>query len=278
MKLIDGALLAKKLNEQNKTELLKFSTKAKLQVIQVGSNFASNKYIEYKQKKAINLGIDFELLNFDESISEKIVIDQIIKSNNDKSITAIIVQLPLPKHINSLNIIKAISPIKDADGFTPVAMGETVLDLPINPPATPKGIMKLIDSEGIDLVGKNVVVIGRSNIVGKPVANMLINRQATVTVCNTKTKNIDSYIKNAEIIICAAGSPNLINKSNIGHNQIIIDVGSNYINNKYCGDVNFDEVKDSVSLITPVPGGVGPMTIWSLFDNVIQLHKLQNKK
>ncbi|QHX35688.1 methylenetetrahydrofolate dehydrogenase/methylenetetrahydrofolate cyclohydrolase [Spiroplasma sp. TIUS-1] len=277
MKLINGTELSNKLNEENRIEVLKFKRKPKLQIYQVGDDFSSNKYIKYKQKKAKDLGIEFELLRFKNNVLEEVVIEQINKSNNDDSVTAIIVQLPIPKHINQINIIKAIDPIKDADGFTPVAMGETVLGLPINPPATPKGIMKLIEGEKINLIGSDVVIIGRSNIVGKPLANMLINKQATVTICNTKTNNLDTHIKNAEIIIAAAGSPNLINKNNIGHNQIVIDVGSNYVNGKYCGDANFDEIKNEVSLITPVPGGVGPMTIWALFDNVIQLYKLQNK-
>lgn len=278
MKLINGTKIAAALNELNRNEVLTFKSKPKLQVYQVGDVFSSNKYIKYKQKKATDLGIKFELLKFEEHVLEESLIKQIKKSNDDNAVTAIIVQLPLPKHINPINIINAISSLKDADGFTPVAMGDTVLGLPVNPPATPKGIMKLLDSENVNLVGADVVIIGRSNIVGKPLANMLINRQATVTVCNTKTKNLDNHIRNAEIIIAAAGSPNLINKKNIGHNQVIIDVGSNYVDGKYCGDVNFDEVKNNVSLITPVPGGIGPMTIWSLFDNVIQLHKLQNKK
>ncbi|WP_342269085.1 bifunctional 5,10-methylenetetrahydrofolate dehydrogenase/5,10-methenyltetrahydrofolate cyclohydrolase [Spiroplasma endosymbiont of Aspidapion aeneum] len=249
----------------------------KLVIIQVGDNSASNIYIRMKKKLCEKIGIQFDHIRFDDNATNSELIKKIDSLNYDKSVTGIIVQSPLPKNLDWDFIVNTISPSKDADGFTYVSQGRAVLGQSLIAPATAKGIVSLIDNINFDISGKNIVIIGRSNIVGKPVANLLINRQATVTVCNSKTKQLSHITKMADLIIVAIGKPKFINKKFISKGQVVIDVGANFINGAYCGDVDYDDVIDLVDKISPVPGGVGPMTVASLIDNVTILHKESKK-
>ncbi|WP_338985339.1 bifunctional 5,10-methylenetetrahydrofolate dehydrogenase/5,10-methenyltetrahydrofolate cyclohydrolase [Spiroplasma endosymbiont of Diplazon laetatorius] len=273
--IIDGKQYAQDLNTslKNSIEQLEGKRKPKLVIIQVGDNPASNKYIKNKLNACNKVGIIGELIKFEEDIKQNNLKEEIIKINSDQSVDGIIVQLPLPKNIDEKEITDLISPNKDADGFSPVTLGNVMLNNSNIYPATPFGIVKLLDWKEVNLVGANVVIVGRSNIVGKPLANMLINRSATVTICNTKTKNISDICSKADILVSAAGVANLITKDFVNPNMTVIDVGANFVDGKYCGDVKFDEVSNIVKFITPVPGGVGPMTIACLLENTFNLYK-----
>lgn len=280
-KIINGKELSILLNSSLKNSindlLAQNKRNPKLVIIQIGDNKASNIYIRNKLKSCSDVGIISEHLKFDSTISEVELINEIIKLNHDKTTDGIIVQLPLPDHIDDKKVNGAISINKDADGFSPHILGNLMINNTNISPATPMGILKLLEWKKINLSGKDVVIIGRSNIVGKPLANMLINESCTVTICNTKTKNIFEKTKTADILIVAAGVAKLIKKEHIKDGVIIIDVGTNKLDGKYCGDVDFDDVIDKVSLITPVPGGVGPMTISCLLQNTYNLY-LNNEK
>ncbi|QBQ07380.1 methylenetetrahydrofolate dehydrogenase/methylenetetrahydrofolate cyclohydrolase [Spiroplasma gladiatoris] len=275
--LIDGKeysnILLNKLKEKIKE--LKDKRLPKIVIIQVGNNLASNKYIKHKIKSVEKIGMLCDFKKLDENITQKDLLEIIENLNNDHIVDGIIVQLPLPNHIDSTVVNSVISYKKDADGFNPITLGNVMLGTSKIFPATPNGIIKLLEWKNVEIKGSNVVIIGRSNIVGKPLANMLINKSATVTVCNTQTKNTANIAKKADILISAAGCANLVTSEFVNKNMTIIDVGANFVDGKYCGDVNFNEVQDNVKLITPVPGGVGPMTIACLLENVYELY-LQN--
>lgn len=272
--IINGKELSNILLDNIKKEVSSLGEhKPKLVIIQVGDNLASSKYIKHKLKACAYTGIIGEHIKIDENITQQELINKINQLNNDAEIDGIIVQLPLPNHIDSQIINETISANKDVDGFSPLTLGKVLLNTSKIFPATPLGILKLLEWKNINLVGANVVIIGRSNIVGKPLANMLINKSATVTICNTKTKNLAAIAKKATILISAAGSAKLITKEYVNKKTILIDVGANFIDGGYCGDVDFEEVSPIVKLITPVPGGVGPMTIACLLENTLNLYK-----
>ena len=241
--------------------------KPKLCVVQVGDYAPSTKYINYKRKAAEKIGIDFLHINFDENILEHNLIKEITALNDNQDIDGIIVQLPLPKNINSYKITNLINPKKDVDGFSNYNLGALIKNNPNIIAATPLGIMNIFKYHNIDLNYKNVAIIGRSNIVGKPLALLMTNHNATVTICHTKTKNIKNITLNSDIVVVAAGQPNLLTNDMVKENTIIIDVGTNYINNKLIGDVDVKTFKDKNISLTPVPGGVGPMTIATLLEN-----------
>ena len=273
--ILDGKKLRDKILKDLKSEIATFSKKPKLVVILVGENSASQIYVKNKQKTAEELGIISEVLHFSENSTEKELLERIYKLNNDKNVTAILVQLPLPKHISKEKIIDAIDPQKDVDGFTPTNFGKLFSgQKPTVYPCTPKGILLLLDEYNIDVEGKHAVIVGRSNIVGKPLAQMLLNKNATVTICHSKTKNLSTITKTADILISAVGK-NIIEGENINKNCIaVIDVGIfKDESGKTRGDVNFESVSQITSYITPVPGGVGPMTIASLMLNTVELYK-----
>ncbi|WP_339021177.1 bifunctional 5,10-methylenetetrahydrofolate dehydrogenase/5,10-methenyltetrahydrofolate cyclohydrolase [Spiroplasma endosymbiont of Atherix ibis] len=276
-KIINGKECAQILNTnlKNSIKQLKVKRKPKLIIIQIGNNLASNKYIKNKLKACDEVGIIGELKKFDENIDKNSLKLEIEKINKNLSIDGLIVQLPLPSHIDEKEITNFISPSKDVDGFNALTLGNIMLNNSKIYPATPLGILKLLEWKDIDLSGKNVVIIGRSNIVGKPLTNMLINKSATVTTCNTKTKNLKDICKKADILISAAGRANLVTKKFVNKNMTVIDVGANFVNGKYCGDVKFNEVSKIVKYITPVPGGVGPMTIACLLQNTFTLYKIK---
>ena len=270
--ILDGKKLRDKIFENLKQRLNNMSEKPTLAVILVGENPASQIYVRNKKKTAENLGINSIVINYPADISEKILLDKIQELNNDNKITAILVQLPLPKHIDKFKIIDAIAPEKDVDGLTPYNSGKLFSgEEPYVYPCTPKGILLLLDEYNIELEGKHVVVIGRSNLVGKPVAQMLLNRNATVTMCHSHTKNLSDITKTADIIVSAVGQ-NIIGEKMLKSDCVVVDVGIfKDINGKICGDVDFASASKIAAYISPVPGGVGPMTIASLMLNTVEL-------
>lgn len=245
----------------------------KMRVVLVGNNPASLLYIKNKKRLCERVGAEFELVELDENISQEDFLNTIDDMNNDKLVTGCFVQLPIPKHLQNIDVTNLINPKKDVDGFH----GESVVHIYRDSnegfiPCTPKGILSLLEHNKVELQGKNVTVIGRSLIVGKPISLLLTNKNATVTLCHSRTNDIKMFTKQADIIICAIGKAKYLDASflNDSKSQIVIDVGINKDeNNKTCGDVNFESVEPLVSAITPVPGGVGPLTVLSLIENLI---------
>lgn len=273
-KILDGKALAQKITNEIKKEVSSLEKKPKLAVVLVGNNPASEIYVRNKQKKAIELGFESVVLPLPEDISEENLLEHIYILNEDTSINAILVQLPLPKHLNQKRILEAIEPIKDVDGFTSYNFGRLALGYkPYAIPCTPKGIIRILDEYELDIEGKNVIVIGRSNIVGKPISLLLQSRNATVTMAHSKTKNLNDLILASDIVVSAVGIPNLV--KNVKNDAIVIDVGINRTDKGLCGDIDFDKTSKTASYITPVPGGVGPMTIAMLMENTLELYKLQ---
>ena len=241
----------------------------KLVVILVGEMKASASYVAQKEKFAGKAGIISEVQRFDDNVSEDEILNRISEINSDKSIHGVIVQLPLPKHISVAKVLNNINPDKDVDGFTPFNVGKLFLGEETLVSCTPKGIMLMLESKNVNLSGKNVTVIGRSNIVGKPVSILCQQQNATVTMCHSKTKDLDSKLADADVVIVAAGVPKFINGSQIPEGAVVIDVGIHNIEGKLCGDVDFESASKRASAITPVPGGVGPMTVCALIENTI---------
>lgn len=273
-KILDGKALAQKITNEIKKEVSSLEKKPKLAVVLVGNNPASEIYVRNKQKKAIELGFESVVLPLPEDISEENLLEHIYILNEDTSINAILVQLPLPKHLNQKRILEAIEQIKDVDGFTSYNFGRLALGYkPYAIPCTPKGIIRILDEYELDIEGKNVIVIGRSNIVGKPISLLLQSRNATVTMAHSKTKNLNDLILASDIVVSAVGIPNLV--KNVKNDAIVIDVGINRTDKGLCGDIDFDKTSKVASYITPVPGGVGPMTIAMLMENTLELYKLQ---
>ena len=276
--IIDGLSYANKIINDIKYEVNKLKVKPKLVVILVGNDNASQIYVKNKQKRCLEVGIESEVLHFDEKIKQDKLFDIIKQLNEDISVNAILVQMPLPSHINSNLIIETISPLKDVDGFHPYNVGKLALNMtPYSVACTPCGILKLLNAYNIEIKGKHVVIIGRSNIVGRPLALLLLNNDATVTVCHSKTESLKQITQTADILISAMGKAHFINSTFIKENAVIIDVGINRDkNNKLTGDVDFNDVFEKCNFITPVPKGVGPMTIAMLLQNTLDLYKTQN--
>ena len=250
-------------------ELNKKNIKPKLIVILVGDMKASASYVAQKEKFAVKAGIESDVMRFEDSITETEILDQIDAINKDKSIHGVIVQLPLPDHISVAKVLNRIDPSKDVDGFTPTNVGKLFLGEDTLVSCTPKGIMQMLASTGTDLNGKNVTVVGRSNIVGKPVAILCLQQNATVTMCHSRTKDLNAKLADADVVIVAVGIPKFISGDQIPSESIVIDVGIHNIDGKLCGDVDFESASLKASAITPVPGGVGPMTVCALIENTI---------
>ena len=253
----------------------------KLVVILIGNHPASMSYVKGKQKACEQVGMLHEVLHFDEDISQDEVMKQIEELNNDETVDGILVQLPLPKHLNEQEVLQKISYKKDVDGFHPFNIGKAVLqeeDTFLS--CTPKGVIRLLESIGYDdLSGMHAVVVGRSNIVGKPMAQLLLGKNATITICHSKTKDIEMYTKHADIVIVAVGKAKFMKKEWIKDGAIVIDVGINRLEDgSLCGDVDFEEVKQIASYITPVPKGVGPMTIAMLLENTWESYKRRSEE
>ena len=278
MQILDGKALSKEIQEEVKFEVENLSKKPHLAVILVGEDSASQIYVNIKHKTCERLGIKSTVVNLPDSTTEEELIAKVRELNNDKDVNAILIQLPLPAHINANNCIKEISPIKDVDGFTPENLGAILRGQePYAYPCTPFGILTILKRYNIQISGKHAVVVGRSNIVGKPVSLMLLKENATVTMCHSKTEHLAEITKTADILISATGK-RVITKGMVKKGATVIDVG--IIRNaegKLEGDVDFEEVKDVAGYITPVPGGVGPMTIASLMKNTLHLFYKQEQ-
>lgn len=275
MIIIDGKEVANKIKEQLKEEIINLGVTPGLAVINVGDNPASNIYIKLKRKVCEEIGIYVEEYLFDDTITQEELINLIERLNKNEKIHGILVQTPVPYHINVLKLFEKIAPEKDIDGFNPINVGKLAQGMSDFAPCTPLGIMHLLEEYKIEIEGKNCVVIGRSNIVGRPMAQLLINANGTVTVCHSKTKNLAEITKNADILIVAIGKPNFIKADMLKEGVVIIDVGINRRDDskKIVGDVDFEDVKEKCSYITPVPGGVGPMTIITLMENIVKACK-----
>ena len=280
-KIISGTETAKAIREELKKEVAELADKVVpgLVTILVGEDPASQSYVAAKNKTAHALGIHSEQVTLDAETSEEDLLALVEKYNNDEKIHGILVQLPLPKHIDEAKVLNAINPDKDVDGFHPVNVGRMVLGEKCFLPCTPHGVLELLSRSGVETSGAEVVVVGRSNIVGKPVANLMLQKRdagnATVTLCHTRTRDMDFHTKRADILIVAAGVPNMIKADQVKEGVVVIDVGVNRIGMtesgkaKLAGDVEFESVKEKAA-ITPVPGGVGPMTITMLMKNTVQ--------
>ena len=273
-KIIDGKKVADRILGNIKKKVAKLKEKPGLAIIKVGNNPASEIYVGKKIKKAEELGFYVERHNLDENASQDELFRIVDESNQSKKIHGFIVQLPLPKHINEKLVVDGILPHKDIDGFTPLSLGNLANDSSTMVPATARGCMELIKSTGEKIDGKNAVIVGRSTIVGKPVALLLLQENATVTICHSKTKNLAEHTKNADILFVAVGKAKLIKKDMVKKGAIVIDVGINRTLEGIVGDVDFENVKGVAGYITPVPGGVGPMTIAMLLENTLKAMEL----
>lgn len=277
MIILDGKSIKNQILDNIRLEVIKLKDKPKLVVIQVGDDPASSVYVNQKKKMAEYVGYNFEHINLPESVSEDEVIEIIDKLNEENGVDGILVQMPLPNHLNSKIIQNRIIPSKDVDGLTDINTGKLVHNCASLISCTPKGIVDLLDAYKIEIRGKHVVIVGRSDLVGKPLVNLLLNRDATVSICHSKTKDLSTITKLADILIVAIGKKEFIDESMIKDKSIVIDVGINRVDNKLYGDVKFDTVSKKASYITPVPGGVGPMTIAELAKNVLCAYKINRQ-
>lgn len=276
--LIKGKELSEKIVNEIGEETKNYDNKPGLTVIIVGENPASKVYVNKKKKTAEKAGFNSEVIELPESVSQKELENHIDKLNDNDSVNGILVQLPLPGHINTYDIIEKIRPEKDVDGFHPVNVGRLVIGLePYAVSCTPFGIIRLLEENNISLEGKNAVIIGRSNIVGKPLASLFLNRNATVTICHSRTKNLQEICSQADILIAAVGREKFVKNDWVKPGAAVIDVGINRNQEgKLVGDVDFENVLNKAGYITPVPGGVGPMTIAMLLFNTLKLFKIHN--
>ena len=275
--IIDGKKEAANLREEIKNEILEIKKKTKknpnLTVILIGDFTPSQIYVRNKEKNSTEVGITSNVIKYPKEVKEKEVLDKINELNNDKNISGILVQLPLPEQISKEKIINAIDPKKDVDGFNPINVGNLASGYKSIVPCTPLGCLLLIKKVEKNLSGKHAVIIGRSNLNGKPMAQLLLKENCTVTVVHSKTNNLQEECLKADILVAAVGVPNLIKKDWVKSSAIVIDVGINKVGDKIVGDVNFEEIKDNIKAITPVPGGVGPMTIACLLKNTLECFK-----
>jgi methylenetetrahydrofolate dehydrogenase (NADP+)/methenyltetrahydrofolate cyclohydrolase len=276
MILLDGKALSIKRNLELKEKIEEIVSNnhrsPKLAIILVGNNPASLSYVKGKKRACDLVGIKHDMHHLDENISQKELEELIKNLNEDDSVDGILLQLPIPKHLDDSLLIDMISKDKDADGFHVINQGYLYQKKKTIYPATPKGIMTMLKAYDINLLGMNAVVIGRSNIVGFPVARLLMDQGATITVCHSKTKDISMYTRQADIIVVATGRPHILTKDMVKKGAIVVDVGVNRVDGKLIGDADFSDLKEICSYLTPVPGGVGPMTIHSLLENTFELY------
>lgn len=278
-KLLDGKQIAKDYRQGLKDQVEVLKSKGytpKLSVILVGNDGASQSYVRSKKKAAEKIGMISEIVHLSEDTSEEDVLSELERLNNDDSVSGILVQVPLPKQVSEQKVLEAINPEKDVDGFHPSNIGKLYIDEQTFVPCTPLGIMEILKHADIDIEGKNAVVIGRSHIVGQPVSKLLLQQNATVTILHSRSKDMASFIKEADIVVSAVGKPELVTKDMVKEGAVIIDVGNTPDENgKLKGDVAFDEVKEVASAITPVPGGVGPLTITMVLNNTLLSEKMR---
>ncbi len=274
MNILDGKKVAEEITNKIKEEIENNNLNLTLAVIKIGNDKASEIYINMKEKACQKVGINFLKIELDANINQDVVANKITELSNDFKINGILLQLPIPNHLDSNYLINLISPNKDVDGLTNYNIGKLCSKNPNLIPATPKGVITLIEKYNIQIEKKHVVIIGRSNLVGLPLFNLFLNKNATVTMCHSYTDNLAFFTKSADILVSCVGKKHLIKKDMVKENVIIIDVGINR-EDKIYGDVDFDNVKDLASYITPVPKGIGPMTIASLLENILQASKLE---
>ncbi|ELH8586672.1 bifunctional methylenetetrahydrofolate dehydrogenase/methenyltetrahydrofolate cyclohydrolase FolD [Staphylococcus pseudintermedius] len=278
-KILDGKQIAKDYRQglQDEVERLKEQGYTpKLSVILVGNDGASQSYVRSKKKAAEKIGMISEVIHLEESTSEADVLKELDRLNQDDSVSGILVQVPLPDHVDEQKVLDAIDPDKDVDGFHPINIGRLYLDNAQLIPCTPLGVMELLKHADIELEGKNAVVIGRSHIVGQPVAKLLLQQNATVTILHSRSQNISEHLKQADVIVSAVGRPGMVTKDDVKPGAVVIDVGNTPDENgKLKGDVEYDEVKEVAGAITPVPGGVGPMTITMALNNTLIAEKMR---
>ncbi len=275
--IMNGKELASKIKTKLLEEVAKMEQKPGLVVIQVGSDPASSIYVKSKAKLATEIGFNFEHLTFPDDVTEAELIAKIEELNENDTIDGMIVQLPIPAHLDSMKIINKIKPEKDIDGLTKLNAGSLLTANTGLVSCTPKGIMTLLAEYKVELEGKHVVIVGRSNLVGKPLISLCLEKNATVTICHSRTKDLTRFTKEADVLIVAVGKKDLIDGSMVKEGAIVVDVGINRVDNHIYGDVNFETVAPVASLITPVPGGVGPMTTISLMENVLLSHNMMKK-
>lgn len=275
MKILDGKSLSAKVKDELKGNVNSYFQTPILAVVTIGDDAASEVYVKNKKKACEYVGMSFLHLDYASCVKEEVVIKKIKQLNKDKSVNGIIVQLPIPDNFNVSKIINTIDPSKDVDGLTNTQAGKLIQNEKCLIPCTPKGIMEIFKEYKIDLEGKHVVIVGRSNLVGKPLMLECLNKNATVTMCHSKTKDLKKYTKDADILVVAVGKKYLIDKTMIKKDSIIIDVGINRIDGKLYGDVN-PNVEEVCGYLTPVPGGVGPMTVSMLLKNTFEAYKNQN--
>lgn len=278
-KILDGKQIAKDYRQglQNQVEALKEKGfTPKLSVILVGNDGASQSYVRSKKKAAEKIGMISEIVHLEETATEEEVLNELNRLNNDDSVSGILVQVPLPKQVSEQKILEAINPEKDVDGFHPINIGKLYIDEQTFVPCTPLGIMEILKHADIDLEAKNAVVIGRSHIVGQPVSKLLLQKNASVTILHSRSKDMASYLKDADVIVSAVGKPSLVTKDVVKEGAVIIDVGNTPDENgKLKGDVDYDAVKEIAGAITPVPGGVGPLTITMVLNNTLLAEKMR---
>lgn len=273
MTLIDGKEISQKIKDELKQEIKTYMIKPCLAVVQIGNDPASDVYIKAKEKACNETGIYFKHIKFEETSREVEIINKIIELNNDEYVNGIVLQLPVPEKFNVEKLINYIARNKDVDCLTDINVGKLVNNKNGMVPCTPQGVMELLKAYDIEISGKNVVIVGRSNLVGKPLMNLFLNKDATVTICHSKTNNLAEFTKNADILVAAVGKKHLITADMVKDGSVIIDIGISRESNKIYGDVDFDKVSKKVSYITPVPGGVGPMTVAMLLKNVNEIYK-----
>ncbi|HDJ2285927.1 TPA: bifunctional methylenetetrahydrofolate dehydrogenase/methenyltetrahydrofolate cyclohydrolase FolD [Staphylococcus aureus] len=278
-KILDGKQIAKDYRQglQDQVEALKEKGfTPKLSVILVGNDGASQSYVRSKKKAAEKIGMISEIVHLEETATEEEVLNELNRLNNEDSVSGILVQVPLPKQVSEQKILEAINPEKDVDGFHPINIGKLYIDEQTFVPCTPLGIMEILKHADIDLEAKNAVVIGRSHIVGQPVSKLLLQKNASVTILHSRSKDMASYLKDADVIVSAVGKPSLVTKDVVKEGAVIIDVGNTPDENgKLKGDVDYDAVKEIAGAITPVPGGVGPLTITMVLNNTLLAEKMR---
>ncbi len=273
--IIDGRKIQKEIYLSLHDEVSKLDTNPKLVVIQVGHDEASNVYIKQKKKMCETIGYLYEHITLEENVTTEELLKIITNLNNDTSVTGVLVQMPLPKTLDANLIQNTISHLKDVDGLTDINAGKLTHGKEALYPCTPYGVMELLKQYNVNIEGKNVVIVGRSILVGKPLASLMLNAGATVEVCHSKTVNLKEHTKRADILVVAVGKPHLITSDMVKEDAVVIDVGINRLETGLCGDVDYENVKEVASLITPVPGGVGPMTVAMLAKNVYKAYKEQ---
>lgn len=279
MTLIDGKKVAEKCKKNIEERIKRLDRTPGFAVIRIGEDEASKIYVRLKHKMSEELGINFTEYHLDENITQEDLISLIKKLNADDEVDGILLQSPIPYHLNILEAFQTIAPEKDVDGFSPINVGKLVQRQECFAACTPTGVMTMLKEYNIPIEGKHAVVVGRSNIVGRPMAELLLNANATVTICHSKTQNLTEIVKSADILVVAIGKPKFITADMIKEGAVVVDVGINRIpdSKKIVGDVDFENVKEKCSYITPVPGGVGPMTIMTLMDNVVTACERRNK-